>query len=213
VFHPAKTPLRQGSYRALAATANHFAREMHMDEMAATLGIDPVVFRLDHIGEPRLKAVLTAAADRIGWKDRTASTGLGIACGTDKGGFVATAAEVTKNGTNLHVERIVIAFECGAIVNPDGLRNQVEGSVVQGLGGALFESIEFADGRIRNGSMAQYRVPRFQDVPRIDTILLDRPDLPSAGAGESSLICVAPAIGSAARHLAPVERAMPVKFA
>ena len=86
-------------------------------------------------------------------------------------------------------------------MNPDGLKNQVEGSVVQGLGGALFEAIEFADGHLRNGTMEQYRVPRFQDTPLIETILLDRRDIPSAGAGESSMIAVAPAIGSAVRRL------------
>ena len=86
-----------------------------------------------------------------------------------------------------------------AIVNPDGLNNQVEGAVVQGLGGALFEAVEFANGRLSNGTMAQYRVPRFKDIPTIDVVLLDRKDLPSAGAGETPIVCVAPAIGSAAR--------------
>jgi isoquinoline 1-oxidoreductase len=97
-------------------------------------------------------------------------------------------------------------------VNPDGLRNQVEGSVVQGLGGALFEAIRFADGRILNGSMTSYRVPRFTDVPPIDIELLDRPDLPSAGAGETPIVCVAPAIGSAARSFGDVASKLPVTF-
>ena len=105
-----------------------------------------------------------------------------------------------------------MAFECGAIVNPDGLRNQVEGAVVQGLGGALFEAIEFDDGRILNGTMAQYRVPRFKDVPPIEVILLDRKDLASAGAGETPIVCVAPAIGSAARAFGQVATALPVRL-
>ena len=105
------------------------------------------------------------------------------------------------------------AFECGAIVNPDGLRNQVEGSIVQGLGGALFEAITFADGRILNGSMAQYRVPRFKDVPPIEVVLIDRKDLPSAGAGETPIVCVAPAIGAAARAFGTVKPALPVTLA
>ena len=100
-----------------------------------------------------------------------------------------------------------------AIVNPDGLKNQVEGAVVQGLGGALFEAIEFADGRLQNGTMEQYRVPRFKDVPPIDVVLLDRRDLPSAGAGETPLVCVAPAIGSAARAFRKVETRLPVTLA
>jgi isoquinoline 1-oxidoreductase len=106
-----------------------------------------------------------------------------------------------------------VAFECGAIVNPDGLNNQVEGSVVQGLGGALFEAVEFGDGAIANGSMAKYRVPRFKDVPPIEIMLLDRKDLPSAGAGETPIVCVAPAIGSAVRGLGKVANELPVRLA
>jgi isoquinoline 1-oxidoreductase len=214
VFHPTKTPLRQGSYRALAATANHYAREMHMDEMARALRVDPLEFRMKHLqNDPRMRAVLTAVADRIGFPRPPApGRSVGIACGTEKAGWVATAAEVSQEGKGFKVERIVIAFECGAIVNPDGLKNQVEGSVVQALGGALFEAISFADGRVLNGTMTQYRVPRFKDVPVIETILLDRRDIPSAGAGESSLIAVAPAIGSAVRGLGPVARELPVRL-
>lgn len=217
VFHPSKSPLRQGSYRALAATANHYAREMHMDDMARALGADPLEFRLRHLTDERMRAVLTAVAQRIGWP-RASTTGraLGIACGTEKGGYVATAAEVSPargaGSPAFKVERIVLAFECGAIVNPDGLNNQVEGSVVQALGGALFEAIDFADGHLRNGSMEQYRLPRFKDVPPIETILLDRRDIASAGAGESSLIAVAPAIGSAVRALGRVDTALPIRL-
>jgi isoquinoline 1-oxidoreductase len=214
VFHASKTPLRQGSYRALAATANHYAREMHMDEMARALGIDPLEFRMRHLkSDARMRAVLTAVAEKIGWpKPSAGGRALGLACGTEKAGYVATAAEVSKSPGGFKVERIVIAFECGAIVNPDGLKNQVEGSVVQGLGGALFEAIDFADGRIRNGSMEQYRVPRFKDVPVIETILLDRRDIPSAGAGESSMIAVAPAIGTAVRAFGKVDTALPIRL-
>ena len=208
-----KSPLRQGSYRALASTANHYAREMHMDTIARALGQDPVAFRLRHLDDERITAVLKAVAEKIGWpKPATPSAALGVACGTEKGGFVATAAQVSRVAAGFKVDRIVIAFECGAIVNPDGLQNQVEGSVVQGLGGALFEAIEFADGHIRNGSMEQYRVPRFKDAPVIDVILLDRRDLPSAGAGEATLVCVAPAIGSAVRAFGTVDTALPIRL-
>jgi isoquinoline 1-oxidoreductase len=212
-FHPVKSPLRQGSYRALAATANHYAREMHMDTIARALGKDAVEFRMAHLDDDRIKAVLKAVAGRIGWpRASSPSSSLGVACGTEKGGYVATAAEVSKNATGFRVDKIVIAFECGAIVNPEGLRNQVEGSVVQGLGGALFEAIDFGDGHIRNGSMEQYRVPRFKDTPAIEVLLLDRPDLPSAGAGETSLVCVAPAIGSAVRAFGKVDTALPIRL-
>jgi len=210
-FHPTDSPLRQGSYRGLAATANHYVREMHMDALARAAGTDAVEFRMRHLENARMRAVLQAAADRIGWpRPSQQGRALGIACGTEKGSYVATAAELSRSASGFAVERIVVTFECGAIVNPDGLNNQVEGSIVQGLGGALFEEIRFADGRLQNGTMAQYRVPRFRDVPPIDVVLLDRPDLPSAGAGETPIVCVAPAIGSAARELGPVQTRLPV---
>jgi len=214
VFHATKSPLRQGSYRALASTANNYAREMHMDAMGRALGIDAIEFRNRHLqSEPRLRAVLAAVAGKIGWpKPSAPGRSLGVACGTEKAGYVATAVEVSSKESGFSVDRVVVAFECGAIVNPDGLRNQVEGSIVQGIGGALLEAIGFADGRLRNGSMAQYRVPRFKDVPVIDTILLDRKDIPSAGAGESSLIALAPAIGSAVRAFGKVDTALPIRF-
>jgi len=91
----------------------------------------------------------------------------------------------------------VQAWESGAIVNPDGLRNQIGGAIVQAIGGALFEAIEFGDGRILNPHFAQYRVPRFSDAPRIELVLIDRKDLPSAGAGETGIVALAPAVSNA----------------
>ena len=213
VFNASDSPLRQGSYRGLAATANHYAREMHMDAIARALNVDPVEFRLRQLKDERMRAVLTAVAEKIGWPKASASgRAVGIACGTEKGSYVATAAEVSKAPGGFTVERLVTAFECGAIVNPNGLHNQVEGAVVQGLGGALFEAIEFRDGLIVNGTMEQYSVPRFKDVPPMEIVLLDRKDLPSAGAGETPIVCVAPAIGSAARAFGRVDTALPVRL-
>ena len=211
-YHPSSSPLRQGSYRGLAATANHYAREMHMDEIARALGVDPVAFRLEHLDNERMRAVLTTAAEKIGWTSRRGSLARGIACGTEKASYVATAAEVSKAAEGFKVERVVVVFECGAIVNPDGLRNQVEGAVVQGLGGALFEALEFSNAQLTNGTMEQYRVPRFRDVPSIEIVLLDRPDIPSAGAGETPIVCVAPAIGTAVRAFGRVDTALPVRL-
>jgi nicotinate dehydrogenase subunit B len=201
VFQPADSPLPQGSYRALAATANHFARESHMDELAHRLGTDPLEFRLRHLDDGRLADVFRAAADRIGWpsapREQT-RTGIGIAGGIEKGGRVATTAQVRVDGDGtLHVDRLVTAFDCGAVVNPDNLANQVEGAVMMGLGGALFEAIDFADGQIRNASLSQYRVPRLPDLPEVDVVLIDQPDQPSAGGGETPIIAVAPAIANA----------------
>lgn len=196
---PSETPLRQGSYRALAATANHFARETHIDELAVAVGMDPLAFRLKNTRDPRFHAVLEAAAGRFGWSSRKpgASRGFGIAAGWEKGGYVATCAEVAVDQGKVRVTRVVEAFECGAILNPDNLRNQIEGAVIMGLGGALFEAIDFENGRILNGRFAKYRVPRFSDVPLIETVLLNRKDLPSAGAGECPTVGIAPAIGNA----------------
>ena len=211
--HGSTSPLRQGSYRGLAATANHYAREMHMDGLARKAAIDPVEFRRRHIAEPRMRAVLDAVVERVEWtRPRPDGRAVGIACGTEKGSYIATAAEVSRTPDGFSVDRLVVAFECGAIVNPDGLHNQVEGSIVQGLGGALFEAVEFGKGQLVNGSMRDYRVPRFKDVPPIDIILLDRPDLPSAGAGETPIVCVAPAIGTAVRAFGDVDTALPVKL-
>jgi nicotinate dehydrogenase subunit B len=207
-FHSSNSPLRQGSYRGLAATANHFARECHMDELAVLAGVEPLEFRLRNLKDERFRAVLEAAAARFGWGKRKpgAGTGFGIAGGFEKGSYVAACAEVRcEAGKEPKVIRVVESFECGAIVNPDHLKMQVEGSVVQGLGGALFEAIDFADGKILNPHFAQYRVPRFRDVPEIEIVLVDRKDLPSAGAGETPIVTVAPAIANAI-HAATGER-------
>ena len=200
VFHPTNSPLRQGSYRALAATANHFARESHMDEMAHAVKMDPLEFRLKNLKDERLRAVFEAAAKQFGWgKTKTPGQGFGMGGGYEKLGNIATFAEVgvDRKSGEVKVVRVVSAFECGAIVNPDNLRNQIEGSNVQGLGGALFEAIEFENGKILNGKMSEYRVPRFSDVPVLETVLLDRKDLPSAGAGECPMVGLAPAIANA----------------
>jgi isoquinoline 1-oxidoreductase len=200
-FHPADSPLRQGSYRALAATANHFARESHLDDLAHLFRLDPLAFRLKNLKDSRLRAVLEAAAKKFGWGKTkpAAGHGFGIAGGTEKGGYVATCAEVAadrRRGT-LKVLRVVTAFECGAILNPDHLKNQIEGAALMALGGALFEEIQFKDGKILNPRFSKYRVPRFRDTPLLETVLVNRKDLPSAGAGEAPMITLAPAVGNA----------------
>jgi CO/xanthine dehydrogenase Mo-binding subunit len=193
-FHPVDAPLRSGSYRGLAGTANHFARECHMDEMAALAGVEPLEFRLRNLKDDRLRAVLQAAADKFKW----GKGNFGIAGGFEKGSYVATCAEVrVEPGRPTRVVRVVQAYECGAVVNPDQLRNQNEGAVIMGLGGALFESIQFENGKILNPHFARYRVPRFRDVPNIEIVLVDRKDLPPAGAGETPIMTLAPAIANA----------------
>ena len=218
-FVPSEGPLREGSYRCLAATANNFARECFMDELAAAAGADPLEFRLAHLGNTRLRDVLEAAAAKFGWsarrKARRANIGIGLACGTEKNSVVAACVEVEVDRASgiPRVLEICQAFECGPILNPLGLRSQVEGCIVMGLGAALREEIEFENGRLKNGRFSQYRVPRFRDLPKMDIVLMDRKDLDPAGAGETPIIAVAPAIANAVFHATGERaRAMPVRL-
>ena len=215
-FFPVKAPLRSGSYRGLAATANHFARETAMDELAHTLRLDPLEFRLKNLKDERLRGVLEAAAKAFGWGNPApGGRGFGIAGGSEKGSYVATCAEVAADAKSgaIKVLRAVTAFECGTVVSPDHLRNQVEGSVIMGIGGALSEEVRFAEGKIANPRFARYRVPRFSDAPKLETVLLDRKDLPSAGAGETPIVAIAPAIGNAVFAATGIRlRTMPLAF-
>lgn len=200
-FHPSDSPLRQGSYRGLAATANVFARESIMNDLAVELKMDPLTFRLNNLKEERMINVLEAAANKFGWENFKPAPGhgVGIGCGTEKGSYVATCAEVSfdRSSEEVKVVRAVVAFECGAIINPEHLKNQIQGAVVQGLGGALFEWIDFKDGRILNPLFSSYRVPRFSDMPALEVVMLNRKDIPSLGAGETPILGIAPAIRNA----------------
>ncbi len=208
-FHPSNSPLRQGSYRGLAATANHFARETHVDELAYSVNMDPLAFRLKNIKDERMRAVLEAAAKAFGWGQTksAAGHGFGISCGFEKNGYLATCAEVAiekpagkdadKNSSKVRIVRVVEAFDCGAVVNPVHLKNQIEGAITMAIGGTLFESIQFENGKILNPKFSSYRVPRFIDMPIIEVVLVDRKDIPSAGAGETPIVGLAPAVGNA----------------
>ncbi|GEO05053.1 hypothetical protein AAE02nite_27170 [Adhaeribacter aerolatus] len=200
-YHPSDSPLKQGSYRGLASTANIFALESQMNDLAQLVNQDPLEFRLKNLQEPRLRAVFQQAAEAFNWgKTKPAKDhGFGIAGGTEKGGFTATCAEVAvdRNTGEVKVIRTTTAFECGAIINPEHLDQQILGAIVQGLGGALFEAIDFENGKILNPTFAQYRVPRFKDTPIVQIIQVNRPDLPSAGAGEAPIVAIAPAIRNA----------------
>ena len=184
-YRPANSPHAQGPYRALSATANTFARESHIDELAYVSGEDPLRFRLRHLDDDRLAAVLQAAAERFGWRPGWRSAGrpawrdghwvwrgTGLAAGLEKGGRVATCAEALTDTTgHVRVTRIVTAYECGAVVNRDTVINQIEGGMVMALGGALSESVAFDHGQLARPSLSGYRVPRFADVPELDVVL------------------------------------------
>ncbi|HEU0039484.1 MAG TPA: molybdopterin cofactor-binding domain-containing protein [Verrucomicrobiae bacterium] len=213
-------PLRHGSYRALASTANNFARECFMDELAAAVSADPLEFRLAHLESGRLRDVLEEAAKRFNWSERVKQKkknfGVGLACGTEKGSYVAACVEVEIDPEKSRIipRHVCEVFECGAIINPANLRAQIDGAIIMGLGPALREEMIFENGRMQNAAFSEYEVPRFGDVPELDIHLLNRPDLASAGAGETPIIAVAPAIGNAVFQATGVRlRAMPMRLA
>ncbi len=212
-------PLRVGSYRCLAAPANNWARECFMDELAQAAGQDALAFRLAHLQEQRLRDVLETAAKRFDWAARSAkkdpNTAVGLACGTEKGGFTAACAQVTidRAAKTFTIDHIAHVFECGKILNPHGILQQIQGNIIQGLGPTLREEMIFKDGKMENASFADYKVPRFADVPSMDLFQLDRPDLDSAGAGEAPAIGIAPAIANAvSRACGKRVRQLPVRL-
>lgn len=218
-FVSADAPLRQGSYRALASTANNFARECFMDELAAAAKTDALRFRQSHLENPRILAVLNAAAERFGWaeraKKRVPNRGVGLACGTEKNSVVACCVEVEVHPKTreIRVLDVVEAYECGRILNPAGLRQQVEGCIVMGLGAALHEEIQFENGALTNGRLSRYRVPRFADVPKIGLVLLDRKEMEPVGAGETPIIAIAPAVANAVFQATGTRvRSMPIRL-
>lgn len=197
--YTSQSPLRTGSYRSLGGAVNHFARESHMDEIAVALHIDPVELRLRNLSHPRFRRVLETAAERFGWSGASAPSqrGAGVAIGLDVGSYVGMCLQVQKQGAEVTVERVAVALDCGLTVNPDGAANQVEGSIVMGMGGALYEAIDFQDGRLLNAGFARYRVPRITNTPAIDVALVGDEETPSTGAGEPGIVPVAPAIANA----------------
>jgi isoquinoline 1-oxidoreductase len=214
------SPLRQGAYRCLAATANNFARESFMDELAAAAGADPLAFRLAHLDNQRIRTVLEAAARHFDWPSRrkkvTPEISVGLACGTEKDSVVAACVEVgiDRKAGEIKVHEVCEAFECGPIQNPANLTSQVQGCIVMGIGGALREEMEFENGKILNASFARYLVPRFKDVPKIDVHLVNKTDIPSAGGGETPIIAIAPAIGNAVFAATGIRlRSMPMQRA
>jgi isoquinoline 1-oxidoreductase len=139
---------------------------------------------------------------------------VGLACGTEKNSVVAACVEVAidRGRGGVRVREICEVFECGPILNPANLTSQVQGCIIMGLGGALTEQTQFQNGKILNASFAGYEVPRFQDVPKIDVHLVNKTDIPAAGAGETPIIAVAPAIANAIFAATGVRiRSMPIR--
>jgi isoquinoline 1-oxidoreductase len=193
------SPLPSGSYRSLGAAANHFAREAHIDEIAAAVGLDPVEMRLRNLSNPRFRRVLERAASQHGWSAATPPSrrGQGVAIGLDVGSYAATCVQLDVQGSEVRVERVTATLDCGLVVNPDGAINQMEGSIVMGMGTALYEAIDFQAGRVLNAGFTRYRVPRSNDAPAIDVALVGDPETPSTGAGEPGIVPIAAAIANA----------------
>jgi nicotinate dehydrogenase subunit B len=198
------SPIRVSALRSLGAMANTFANESFMDELANAAGIDPVQFRLNHLDDPRATAVVQAAADKIGWQPHTGSRGSGRGLGIayaryeNTETYVATAADVSvASSGRITLNRIVVAHDSGLIINPDGLKNQIEGNVIQSASRAILEQVNFDSSRITSVDWRTYPILRFQDIPQIDVVLINHPDQPAWGSGEISTLTTAPAIANA----------------
>ena len=198
----ARMPSRHSSLRSLGATANTFANESFMDELATAAGADPLAFRLRHLDDPRARAVLTAATERAGWGGplpRGEGLGLAFARYENDEAYVATVAHVRVDATtgDVRLLRVVVAHDCGLIINPNGLRNQIEGNVIQAASRALKEEVLFDETGITSQDWSTYPILTFTEVPEIDIVLINRPEEPAVGAGEPATITTAPAIANA----------------
>ena len=209
------TPLRVSTLRALGAHLNIFAIESFMDELAAGAGIDPVEFRLRHLQDARARAVIEAAAKKAGWTTGAqgdGARGRGIAFGRYKniGNYVAVVAHVFIDDA-VHVEHVVAAIDCGRIINPDGVINQAEGGIVQAMSWTLKEQVRFDRTRITSRDWEAYPILTFGEVPKIETVLIDRPDEAWLGVGEGMVGPTSAAIGNAVFNAMGVRvRDMPI---
>ncbi len=197
-----REPLRFSSMRSLGAFANVFANESFIDELAAMAGADPLAFRLRYLDDPRARAVLDAAARRAGWGEPLpAGEGRGVAFARYENteAYVAAIADVAVDtGTGaVRVRRIIVAHDCGSIINPDGVRNQIEGNVIQSLSRALKEEVRFTPEGVTSLDWETYPILTFSEIPDIMIELIDRPDQPPVGAGEPATVTTAPAIANA----------------
>jgi len=189
---PGMHPFAVGPWRAPSVNTNTFARESHIDTLAARAGVDPVEFRMKHLSNARMRRVLEAAARQFGWKPaRTPSgRGVGVSCAIYLGTYVAMMAEVgvDRKSGQVQVRRVVCAQDQGLVVNPDGSRQQIEGSIMMGMGYALSEEVRFRGGEVLARNFDTYRIPRFSWMPRIEALLIDNPETPASGCGEPPIV-------------------------
>ena len=210
--HTVESPFFTGPLRSPRRLQHTFAHECFMDEVAAHLKADPVEYRLRHLRDPRLREVVMAAAKRFGWESRPSPradirrsgvvTGRGIACVLYEGdnGYCATIADVAvdQDSGRVRVVRCIVAMDAGPISNPDGMRNQIEGGIIQGISRTLLEEVTWSGDRVTSIDWRSYRSLSLGDeVPVIDSVLINRTDGEAMGAGETTVTVAAAAIGNA----------------
>jgi CO/xanthine dehydrogenase Mo-binding subunit len=203
----AAAPLRTSALRTLGGYANVFALESFVDELAAAAGADPVEFRLRHTQDARVRAVIETAAQRAGWRpgarrDGASWRGFAFSRYKNLGCYCAVVADVDVDRTTgrVRVSKVVAAVDAGQIVNPDGVVNQIEGGIIQSASWTLKESIRFDRTRVTTRSWAEYPILRFDEVPEVQVVLLDRPSERFLGVGEGAQGPAAAAIANALAH-------------
>ena len=196
-------PVRTSALRSLGAYANVFAIESFMNELAQAAGADPIAFRLRHLRDPRARAVLETAASRADWSGWTPREGRGHGVGFARyknlGAYCAVVAEV-EVAQEVRVHRLTLAVDVGLAINPDGVRNQIEGGAIQSTSWTLKEQVKLGGQGIACGGWEDYPILKFSEVPAVEIDLIDRPDLPSAGAGEAAQGPTAAAIANAVEN-------------
>ena len=198
---PGAHPFSTGPWRAPGANINVFARECHIDTMAAKLNVDPLEFRIKNLTDQRMVRVLNIAAERFGWKKglMPSGRGIGMACAVDAGSYVAAMGQVEVDKATGHVQvtRLVAVQDMGVVIDHDGATTQIEGSLTMGLGQALTEEVRFRGGQVLDANFDTYEIPRFSWLPKIETVLVENPEVPPQGGGEPPIVVVAAVIGNA----------------
>jgi len=194
-------PFPVGAWRGPGSNTNVFAMESQIDVMAAAAHADPLTFRLSHLKDKRMRNVLNAAAEKFGHRFAAAPSrrGLGIACTDYQGTYVATMAQVKVDESSgaVRVQRVVCAQDTGEVINPEGVRLQIEGCVTMGMGYVLREEIRFRGGKILDENFDTYELPRFSWLPKIETVLVDNSDIPPQGCGEPAITPMGAVIANA----------------
>ncbi|MDH4219223.1 MAG: molybdopterin-dependent oxidoreductase [Candidatus Aminicenantes bacterium] len=194
-------PFGTGAWRGPGSNTNVFAMESQVDGMAEAAGMDPLEFRLHNLDDERMRRVLMAAAEKFGksFSRAPSGKGYGLACTDYLGTYLATIAEVdvNKNNSEVRVKRVVCAQDTGEVINPEGVRMQIEGCITMGLGYCFTEEIRFSNGRILDENFDTYEIPRFSWTPQIETVLVDNPEMPPQGCGEPAITSMGAVIANA----------------